>query len=304
MYYSALDGNWNDDGDANWGERNEDDLLPDIALARFPFSNSSELVTMINKSISYQNHPVTGELVKPLLAGEHLYSNPDTWGRDYLNLLIGARSDNGYTTIGIPETNPIDSIYAYNENWNGYDLMNAINEGLQFVHHVGHASPSSVAHLYTSDVTNANFSGANGIDHNFTLFHTHGCDCGAFDYNDCILEKMVLIDNFAVAVVGNSRYGWFNEGQTEGPAAHLHREMMDAMYHEKMNHLGQAFTECKIQTAPWVTAPGQWEEGALRWNFYDINILGDPALSIWTAEPISIGVDPVSYTHLTLPTMQ
>ncbi len=46
--------------------------------------------------------------------------------------------------------------------------------------------------------------------------------------------------------------------------------------------------ESKIQTAPWVTAPGQWEEGALRWNFYDINILGDPALSLWTDEPIEI----------------
>ena len=99
---------------------------------------------------------------------------------------------------------------------------------------------------------------------------------------------MVTIENFAVAVIGNSRYGWFNEGQTEGPAAHLHREMVDALYHEQINHLGSAFVECKIQTAPWVEAAGQWEEGALRWNFYDINILGDPALSVWTDEPITI----------------
>jgi PKD repeat protein len=290
LYYSALDGSWNNDGDANWGEPDEDDLLPDVALARFPFSNSTELANMIHKSISYQNNPVTGELVKPLLAGENLYSNPDTWGRDYLNLLIGSRSDNGYTTNGIPETNPIDSLYAYHQSWNGNDMMNAINEGLQFVHHVGHASPGSVAHLVTSDISNSNFNGANGVDHNFTLFHTHGCDCGSFDNNDCILEKMVLIENFAVAVIGNSRYGWFNEGQTEGPAAHLHREMVDALYHEKMNHLGKALLESKVQTAPWVEAPGQHEEGALRWNFYDLNILGDPALSVWTDEPIAIDI--------------
>ena len=207
-----------------------------------------------------------------------------------MDLLIGERSDNGYTTIGIPDDYPIDSLYEYEQSWGGTDLMNAINEGKQFVHHVGHASPSSVAHLNIGEITNANFSGANGTDHNFTLFHTHGCDCGAFDYSDCILEKMVLIDNFAVAVIGNSRYGWFNEGQTEGPAEHLHREMVDALYHEKINHLGKAMVESKIQTAPWVTAPGQHEEGALRWNFYDLNILGDPVLSVWTAEPIAIDV--------------
>jgi hypothetical protein len=105
------------------------------------------------------------------------------------------------------------------------------------------------------------------------------------------MEEMLTISNFAVAVIGNSRYGWFNEGTTEGPAAHLHREMMDALYHEKIFRIGDAFVETKIQTAPWVTAPGQWEEGALRWNFYDINILGDPAMAIWTAEPMDLDAD-------------
>ncbi len=291
LYYAALDGNWNDDGDNMWGEPDEDDLLPEIAIARYPFSNLSELNSMIHKSVHYQNYPVLGELTNALLAGENLYYGPDTWGRDYLDLLIGERSDNGYTTIGIPETYPTDSLYEFHELWGGIDLMNEINEGKQFVHHAGHANPSYVAHLHTNDITNANFSGVNGIDHNFTLFHTHGCDCGAFDNDDCILEKMVTIDNFAVSVIGNSRYGWFNEGQSEGPAIHLHREMIDALYNDMINHLGLALLECKIQTAPWVEAPGQWEEGALRWNFYDINILGDPVLSVWTAEPIDIEVD-------------
>ncbi|NOU45597.1 MAG: T9SS type A sorting domain-containing protein [Bacteroidales bacterium] len=290
LYYSALDGNWNTDNDNKWGEADEDDLLPEIAVARFPFSNVAELASMIHKSDFYQNQPVLGELTSPLLAGEYLYSGPDTWGSDYLELLVGERSDNGYTTFGIPESDNIQTMYEEETPWSGQDLINAINQGKQFVHHVGHASQTYVAYLSNSDITNANFSGANGVDHNYTFLQTHGCDCGAFDYGDCILEKMVTIDNFAAAVIGNSRYGWFNEGQTEGPAAHLHREMVDAMYHHQINFLGKAMVESKIQTAPWVEAAGQWEEGALRWNFYDLNILGDPALSVWTAEPISLEV--------------
>jgi len=43
LYYSALDGTWNDDGDNDWGEPDEDDLLPEVAVARYPFSNASEL---------------------------------------------------------------------------------------------------------------------------------------------------------------------------------------------------------------------------------------------------------------------
>ncbi len=290
LYYAALDGTWDDDGDGLWGEPDEDDLLPELAVGRFPFGDADELENIIHKSISYQNSPVLGEFTNNLMAGEFLYSNPETYGRDYLDLLIGERSDNGYTTIGIPDNYTIDSIYEHNAPWNGTTLMAEINSGKQFIHHAGHANTSYVAHLNYNDITNANFSGANGIDHNYTLFHTHGCDCGAFD-TDCILEKMVTIDNFAVSVIGNSRFGWFNEGQSEGPAAHLHREMVDAMYNENMNHLGIAFKEAKTETAPWVEAPGQWEEGALRWNFYDLNILGDPVLSVWTDEPISIEVD-------------
>jgi hypothetical protein len=298
LYYSALDGNWNTDGDNKWGEIGEDDLLPEIAVARFPFSNSSELANMINKSVSYQNSPVLGEFSNALMAGEWLYSNPETYGSDYLELLIGHQTENGYETWGIPEDYNYTKLYEVNSPWSANDLMAEINAGKQFVHHVGHANSSYVAYLSNSDITNANFSGANGIDHNFTLLQSAGCICGAFDDNDCIMEKMVTIQNFAVAVVGNSRYGWFNEGQTEGPAAHLHREMVDAMYHERMNILGAAFMESKIQTAPWVTAPGQWEEGALRWNFYDINILGDPALSVWTDEPVEIIVNHAGVLYL------
>ena len=290
LYYSALDGNWNTNNDNKWGEPDEDDLLPEIAVARFPFSNADELAKMKHKSIFYQNQPVLGEFTSPLLAGEFLYDSPETWGSDYLDMLIGEHSDNGYTTFGIPTDYNYQTMYEEEQSWSAGDLMNAINQGKQFVHHVGHASQTYVAYMSNSDITNANFAGANGVDHNYTFLQTHGCDCGAFDYGDCILERMVLIDNFAVAVMGNSRYGWFNEGQTEGPAAHMHREMMDAQFQEKMQFLGKAFAESKIQTAPWVEAAGQWEEGALRWNFYDLNILGDPALSVYTAEPITIEV--------------
>jgi hypothetical protein len=304
LYYSGLDGTWNDNGNNRWGEPGEDDLLPEVAVGRMPFNTATELANMIHKSISYQNQPVLGEFTKSLLVGEHLYSAPETWGSDYLELLIGQRSDNGYTTIGIPESYTFQRLYEEDFNWSKNDLMNAINQGKQFVHHVGHASQTYVAKFSNSDITNANFSQVNGIIRNYSLLQTHGCDCGAFDYSDCILEKMVTIQNFAVAVVGNSRYGWFNEGQTEGPAAHLHREMTDAMFHERISMLGQAMVEGKTMTAPWVTAPGQWEEGALRWNFYDLNILGDPAVSVWTNEPMLAQVGFQSEIMLGIPTME
>jgi hypothetical protein len=288
LYYSALDGNWNTNGNSKWGEIGEDDLLPDISVGRISFSNIAELSAIINKTLKYQTQPVEGELNDHLLAGENLYYGPDTWGSDYLELLIGYRTDNGYTTNGIPESYPILKMYDELGDWSPQDLINTINTGRSFISHVGHANENYTMKLYNSDITNSNFYGVNGVDHNFPLVYTHGCICGSYDANDCIGERMICIDNFASVFVGNSRYGWFNEGQTEGPSAHLHREFMDALFTDSLQRVGSAHMESKIATAPWVNAPGQWEEGALRWCFYDCNVLGDPAMAIWANEPRDI----------------
>ena len=289
LYYSALDGTWNDNGNNLWGEIGEDDLLPEISVARIPVSDLSELNNMINKIKSYQENPVLNELDKPLLAGEDLWSSPQTWGGDYLDLLIGYHEDNGYTTTGIPIEDNIEKLYDRDlDYWSASTLISKINEGKSFIHHAGHSNYNYVMRLYDGDITNENFSQVNGVIHNYTLVNTTGCNCGGFDRSDCIAERMVNISNFAVAFIGNSRYGWFNEGQTEGPSTHLQREFADALYHDKLYRIGEAFLESKIETAPWVTAPGQWEEGALRWCFYCNNVLGDPAMGIWTADPINI----------------
>jgi hypothetical protein len=305
LYYSSLDGTWNADNDDRWGEPGEDDLLPEVAVARMPFSNHTELAAMVHKSVSYQFTPVTGELHNPLIAGENLYSNPETWGSDYLELLIGYHTDNGYTTNGIPGSQNIDKLYDEIAMWSSADLIAHLNQGRSFLHHSGHANQTYVMKLSDWDITNSNFYALDGLTHNYTLVYTHGCDCGSFDYDDCIAEKMVTIENFAAAFIGNSRYGWFNEGQTEGPSAHMHREFVDALYTDKLNRLGRAHSESKIATAPWVTAPGQWEPGAIRWCFYDCNALGDPAMAIWTDEPVSLSVDytpaiPLGNTSITV----
>lgn len=290
LYFAALDGTWNDNGNNRWGEIGEDDLLPEIGIGRMCFSNQTELNNMLHKSMKYQAEPVLGEFQKVIMAGEHLYDNPDSNGSQYLELLIGTRNDNGYTTTGIPENYDFVRLYEEEGNWSGNNLRNAINQGTQYVHHDGHANSFYVAGWLLWDITDSNFSSVNGEDHNYTFFHTSGCVCGDFTDN-CILEAMTKISKFAVATFGNSRYGWFNEGQTEGPAIHLHRETEDAYYNDRIPYGGMALREAKIMTAPWVNAPGQWEEGALRWNFYDLNMMGDVAVSPWHDEPFTPHVD-------------
>ncbi len=289
LYFAGLDGTWNDDGDNRWGEIGEDDLLPEIGVARLPFNNAQQQNNMIHKTLSYQQNPVLGEFQHITFGSEWMSDTGPTYGSQYLYMAVGYHDEHGYTTNGIPETyyfNVVDELTGANI---GSDLMAAINLGGQYTHHAGHANSNYVAGWYNWDITDSNFSQVNGVTHNYTFFFSHGCIAGAFD-EDCIMERMVTIQNFCVAAIGNSRYGWFSPGTTDGPSAHLHREMTDAQYTEKMPNLALALTEAKVQTAPWVNAING-ENAALRWNFYDINVIGDGAVAPWLDEPMDVTVN-------------
>ena len=281
-YYACLDGTLNDDGDNKWGEIGEDDLLPELAVARLPFNNPTELETILSKTFSYLTAPVLGEFRRPILAGEHL--GDGVYASQDLERLIGDVYFNGYTTHGYPEDYDFVRVYETPTHyWNSAELASAINNGSQYVHHFGHANTSTVAGWYNWDITPSLFAGANGIDHNYFIFKSQGCICGDFA-DDCILERMVTNATGAVAAIGNSRYGWYSQ-QGDGPSAHYHRELVDAYCHERIAGLGEALKEAKIQTSPYITMDG--EIGVLRWSFYALNALGDVALSAWYDEPFT-----------------
>ena len=305
LYYSGMDGNYDANNNGIYGELDDDpDLLPDVSVGRMPFETAQEQANIIHKTIWYRAHQIPGEQSQPLLAGEFMDQPTMTFGQQYLELLVNDHTDNGYYTHGIPSaSNTIDRLYDTLVNpigpviyyWTIDDLLARINQGPSFIHHAGHANYDYVMKLSTPDITDANFYALNGVTHDYTLMYTHGCDCGGFDQNDCIAEYMVLIQNFLAGGIFNSRYGWFDQGTTEGPSAHLNREFVSAIYNDtvanQIHEIGSAHLMSKIKTAPWVTLPDslQFEAGAQRWCHYDCNLLGDPTLWVFT-EDIPVGI--------------
>ena len=290
LYFAALDGNWNDDGDDRWGEVGEDDLLPELGIGRLSFNNEAQFETIMHKTFSYLQNPVLGEFTSPILGAEHL--GDGYYGSEDMERLIGENNDFDYTTYGYPEDYNFKRYYATpTMNWNGNAFRNLIGTGGQYVHHVGHANTDVVANWNMGSMGDQFFAGNDGINHNYMLFHSHGCICGDFSHN-CILEKMVTISTGFVVTVGNSRYGWYMPWG-DGMAAHVHREMVDAYCHDHIPSVGMALREGKIASAPWVAIPieeGQEENGYLRWNIYCLNVLGDAALCPWFEEPFTPNV--------------
>jgi len=297
IYYSALDGTDDLNGNLVYGEvADSTDLLPDVAVGRLPFSTQADLASMVHKSVSYQANPVLGEADRLLLVGEYLWDSPITMGGDYMDLLIDNHNDNGYFSHGIPSgSNHIEKLYdtltgltSYWQ-WSADSLIAKINRGTSFIHHLGHANTSYMLRLDINQITNANFNMVNGIDHNYSFLYTQGCNDGSFDIPSCIASRSLAINNFVAAGIFNTRFGWFDQGTTDGPSEHLQREFVSALYNDTLpeNHIGKVHMISKIKTAPWIGLPGEFEPGAQRWTQYDCTLLGDPALWIRTEDPIS-----------------
>lgn len=290
-YYAGLDGNWNADGDSLWGEPGEEDFYAEVAVGRLSFDDEAEAAAIINKIIMYQETPVVPQCDDALMLGEHLYADPLTYGGDEMDQLIGTWDIHGFITTGIPPAFDIIKLYERDMTYGEQDIRDAINAGTHLVSHSGHSNYIYAMKMTVGDITTANFTN-DGVTANFPVINSYGCNAGGFDINDCIAEEMVSLATCASAYVGNSRYGWFSEGTTNGPSHHFQREFCDAIFTEGVTLLGDANIRSKDETVPFIDLPDEYEPGAHRWCFYALNVLGDPAMDIWTGQP-----SPVAASH-------
>ena len=74
----------------------------------------------------------------------------------------------------------------------------------------------------------------------------------------------------------NSRYGWGDGNSTDGPSQRFNREFWDAVYSSAEGELtvGKANQDSKEDNLYRI------DEGCMRWCYYEINLFGDPTLSI------------------------
>jgi len=284
IYYGALDGDWNDDGDGRWGEPGEDDLYPELAVGRACVSDLEDVQNFIRKNRLYQGSPVVHQMDRVLMVGEQLWADPLTWGGDYKDEIRHGSNANGLVTLGVPSSMAVGTLYERDWSWQKEHLLNILSDGVNLVNHQGHAFYNLAAQIHVNDLVQLDNDGAHG---SFCFFYSQGCYCGSFDnkasyggyYGDCFAEELTLGEGGAVAAVMNSRYGWGDAGGTAGPSQFFDREFYAALFRERIREAGRANDDSKMDLAWMADYPG------MRWCHYDLNLFGDPAMKIWTARP-------------------
>jgi hypothetical protein len=291
LYYMALDGNWNTDGDSRWGEPDEADLVPELSSGRAAVSTVSQANSFVNKMLKYQTAPVTSQIENALMAGELLWTEPvppDTYGGDYKDEIKDGSSNHGYTTVGFPGNFSVSTLYdrdLYPSQWDKNDLIPLLNNGVHICNHLGHCNTTYGLRMVNSDVSS--FTN-DGVSNTYNIIYTQGCYAAAFDnrtssgsYGDeCIAEYLTFSEYAAVAFIGNTRYGWGAHQSTRGASQYYDRQFFDAMFGENITIIGLADVDSRVDNIPFIEATS-----AGRWVYYQLVVLGDPAMDIWTGVP-------------------
>ncbi len=291
VFFGCLDGTFNNDGDGYWGEPTDGegggdvDLIAEVYVGRASVGNTTEADRFVDKTLWYltKQH---ANLQNVLLVGEHLGFGGDAeYANFYMDELVDGSSAHGYVTVGIPSDQyVIDKLYDYDwpgNDWPQSELNNRINAGLHVLNHLGHGSEDYAMKLYNSDVM------SDLINSDLCLVYSQTCLAGHFDNFDCWAEYMnIKTDHGAFAVIMNARYGFGEFESTDGPSQRFNREFFDAIYStsEGKPELGRANHDSKEDNLYRIN------EDCMRWCYYELNLFGDPTVSV-------MGVTGLSFTY-------
>jgi len=270
-YFACLDGDWDYNLNNIFGEPGDSvDLYPELIVGRAPVRNREDIITFINKNSTYRASPRESYLTDALFTGEILWDDPYTdsgIGKDMVGRIF-------------PPHFNIERLYESYGNENLTNVVASLNEGKGIFNHDGHGfinlmgvgNEEYLESYAVAGLTNGQMQG---------IVFSIGCWCGAFDY-DCIGEEFVRASSGgAIAFIGNSRYGWGSPGNP----GYGYSDKYDFWYFKSIfspgiPRLGSALSFVKLYYAPLSQSANLY-----RWHEYQVNLIGDPSVTLWRSEP-------------------
>ncbi len=272
LYYGDLQWSWDGNNNSIFGEMGVDtvDLFYDLFIGRASVDNGTQVSTFINKTLYYEKTPTTDYLQKMLLPYVQLWTG-------YSGRIV---SDT------IANKTPAGWLDAYIANpTSRAPMRDSINAGYHLCHVAAHGDDYG---FYTQSGTPIYITSDASAQTNSTrpvILNSIACISGNFETEDCLAEALMNNANGgAVATIMNSRYGW-GTPPTMGPSEKLDCMFYDYYFIGDTMEIGR--NHCASKNVYGYIAQNQ---AVWRWCYYELNLFGDPALSVWHRAPDSIVV--------------
>ena len=255
----------------------DDDWTNEVFVGRIPAGSSTAVTTFVNKVLKYETDPPrTDYPLDVLLVG--------------MDLDASTPSQDTKEAVYIPSRFNVTKVYDSDGTNHKTATIAALNAGQNLVNHSDHSNYDVMGTGYVNHNLLLSQADVNNLtnDNQMSIIVSTGCLPNKMDAGDCIAETFVEYNpnQAGVAFTGNTRDGWYTQGDPYTLSAALDMQWWAALFNRNKYNLGQALADSKHN----FSTPGNIEKHC-EWTF---NLLGEPEMPIWTDEPDSFAV---SFSH-------
>ena len=287
---------WDADDDGKYAEFPDDnsavDMYPDVYLGRLPCNDESEVTNVVNKIINFMQHnSVMNKIVQ--MGGDTFPGDPEgIYEGEYCNDVV---MDNlpGYST---------EQLWGSNEKLSKFNIIKAINKGVDFVDFSGHGSYLSWATHPPEDDSrwipdDGRYTGFLYINvpwlfnsKKLPVVFLNACSCSKFSEGpNCLGWAFIqntnggAIASYAASGIG---YGSYGSSESERLFGWMEVNTLKGLVNEKI--LGDVWGSCI--TEYYNTFLADLDDADYK-TLYEYELFGDPSLVIDDGpEPESEGV--------------
>jgi len=261
----------------------DDDWEYEVYLGRMTAEGAIEINRFVNKVLEYEtNPPLLNYPLNVTLLGMDLTTS---WEPPYYTLTRGEDMKKYIEEELVPPRFGITPIYDTQSSNHRDDFIAALNNGQNVVNHCDHANYSVICTgdrnhnwcFYTGDVYNlVNY-------HKYCNIYSLGCYANRMDIEDAISEHFIFGTDSTggVSFTGNTRSGWFYVGDPFSLSSDLDVKWWAALFNYNWHKLGEALACCKSMSSV---------ESQFPFCEWTLNLLGEPAMPIWSDLPLSMNV--------------
>ena len=283
LYYADLDGTWDEDGDGRWGEWPDDavDMYSDVFVGRAPVSTVAEAAAFVDKVLAYEGASFFVEddfQLRMLFLGEILWDSPDPYtdGAVACDMI-----DDEYVPARF---DPTVKLYERDGSLDLASTLAALEGGCGIVMHEGHSNIAKASvgpdDLYAGALDGLRNGARGGV------WYSVGCWSAAIDHDAFGEHWLTNPAGGGVAYVGNSRYGWGCPGYPGQCVSDLYsQQFFRSLFEKGLVHAGLVHADAKNHFVGLAKL-----DDYMRYAMYELNLLGDPEMPIWTDWPRRLSV--------------
>jgi hypothetical protein len=294
LYYAALDGNWNANGNTVWGEVDDEvDLFPDVFIGRAPVSTAEQASLFVSKIIAYEQGGQEDDYRdKMLYIGENL------WGYN----------DGEYFCEKVDSVAPpmVDTKIYQNRvggEWNRETILGEFNTGHNFIYSQNHSNAYQLNQMiiHRNDLDQL----TNGPK--YSIWYMVGCQANNLELDGISKHFMLAPDGGGVAYIGSTGQDW--PYLTIDVAIPFFSELSGCGY----NNIAPLLQQSRMVLLPYAT-----NGGPSRAMYMSYTLLGDPELPLSKVkddgygrqiladhpQSIQIGTTNVSVTNVREPSVE